>query len=353
MKRSSSRPEQRAVLALLDDHRARALLEQPLGGAHQLRLARERAAPPPRSAARCRPRAARRARGRACARSSSSSCPTTVSCGASHLAQHLELEVGIDVREEHGRAPRGARSSSRGWNVENTLSWVSSVCACPSSALYSPRQRKVVPRRGLEPAQVDAAASNSARCSAGKSSPTTATIRDGREVARRRARSRTPSRRARSTAAPYGVRDRVERDRAHDEDLGRRSRGRLRARSIRSGAADAHAARGRSAPRSAPPRRARAGARERVDVVRDHAAGVVEAVELGRGLHAGRPGRRCGSRANAAPRTTSGNVRERARPAPPPRAPEATTAAARARRRARAPPRSAGSRLIRACAYCT
>ena len=70
-------------------------------------------------------------------------------------------------------------SSSRGWKVENTLSWVSSVWAWPSSTVYSPRHRKVRPGAVSSPLRSTPRPSKRRRCSAGKSSPTTARILTG------------------------------------------------------------------------------------------------------------------------------------------------------------------------------
>ena len=70
-------------------------------------------------------------------------------------------------------------SSSRGWKVENTLSCVSSVWACPSSTVYSPRHRKVRPGAVSSPLRSMPRDSNRMRCAAGKSSPTTAIMYTG------------------------------------------------------------------------------------------------------------------------------------------------------------------------------
>ena len=81
------------------------------------------------------------------------------------------------ARNTNGHAR--CRSSSRGWKSENTLSWVSSVWAWPSSTAYSPRQRNVRPGAVSSPSRSTPRLLNVSRCSGGKSSPTTATMRTG------------------------------------------------------------------------------------------------------------------------------------------------------------------------------
>src|SRR5689334_23335768 len=93
---------------------------------------------------------------------------------------------------------------SVGWNVSKTLSSVRSVFRPFRSSVYSPAQRNVLPGTVWRPSRCTRSAVRSFRCSAGKSSPTTATMWTSVKCRAASAKYDADPPRA-SSAAPRGV----------------------------------------------------------------------------------------------------------------------------------------------------
>ena len=151
-------------------------------------------------------------------------CCSTSSCSSGSMF----------ARKTYGQAR--CSSWSRGWNVEKTFSWVSSVCAWASSGAVLAPPAEGAPGGGLQPREVHAAALEQRAVLRGEVLAHHGDDAHRSELARREReiRSRAAQRLDRLAV---GRAHRVEGDRAHHQDLGPGAHaGTSVARSMRSGA---------------------------------------------------------------------------------------------------------------------